>query len=279
MSDNLTSFAQTQYLERPDGRVAFDVQGHGPLVVCAPGVGDVRSVYADLATLMVGHGYTVAVMDLRGQGESDGTFRRYDDAALGEDMLALVAQLGGRAVLVANAAAAAAAVWAAAAEPARVAGLVLLAPMIQTVPPPLLERAAMWVGYLKPWGPRAWSAYYRTLYPGRPPTSLKEHRAAIRAALRRPGHWAAMVALTRASHQAAADSVAKVRARCLVIMGASDREVRAPVEEARRIAKGLRARTVIVPHAGHFPQAEYPEVVGPEVVQFLGKTRRRGGGW
>jgi len=279
MKDNLSPPGPTQYLERPDGRVAYEVRGQGPLVVCAPSVGDVRSVYTDLASLLAGHGYTVALMDLRGQGESDGTFHRYDDQALGEDMLALVERLGGRAVLVANASAAAAAVWAAAAQPARVAGLVLLAPTIQTAAPPILERAAMWVGFLKPWGPRAWSAYYRTLYPGRPPSDLQEHRAAIRSGLRLPGHWAAMVALTRASHQTAAASLAKVRTRCLVIMGAKDREFRAPVEEARRIAKTLQARTVIVPHAGHFPQAEYPEVVGPEVVQFLGKTKRRGGGW
>jgi hypothetical protein len=30
-------------LERPEGTVAYEVSGTGPLIVCAPGMGDLRS--------------------------------------------------------------------------------------------------------------------------------------------------------------------------------------------------------------------------------------------
>ena len=35
----------TQYLDRETGKIAFDVTGAGPLVVCVPSMGDVRAEY------------------------------------------------------------------------------------------------------------------------------------------------------------------------------------------------------------------------------------------
>ena len=34
--------AATSYLTRPEGRVAYDIDGAGPLVVLVPGMGDLR---------------------------------------------------------------------------------------------------------------------------------------------------------------------------------------------------------------------------------------------
>lgn len=64
----------TVRLVRPEGRIAYDVAGAGPLVICAPGMGDLRSVYRFLAPELVHAGYRVATMDLRGRGR--GTTRR-----------------------------------------------------------------------------------------------------------------------------------------------------------------------------------------------------------
>ncbi len=75
----------TRYLERPEGRIAYDVTGEGPLVVCVPGMGDLRSVYRFLVPELATVGFRVATMDLRGHGESDATFTTYDDVAAGGD--------------------------------------------------------------------------------------------------------------------------------------------------------------------------------------------------
>ena len=64
----------TALLSRPDGRIAYDATGEGPLVVCVPGMGDVRSVYRFLAAALAQAGYRIATMDLRGHGGSDATF-------------------------------------------------------------------------------------------------------------------------------------------------------------------------------------------------------------
>ncbi|HYM84544.1 MAG TPA: alpha/beta hydrolase, partial [Candidatus Dormibacteraeota bacterium] len=36
--------SEALYHGRPGGRIAYDVAGEGPLVVCVPGMGDLRSV-------------------------------------------------------------------------------------------------------------------------------------------------------------------------------------------------------------------------------------------
>src|SRR5947209_933218 len=82
-----------RFLERPQGRIAYEVAGTGPLVVCVPGMGELRSSYRTTAPALVAAGFAVATMDLRGHGDSDATFTAYDDVAAGGDLLSLVEHL------------------------------------------------------------------------------------------------------------------------------------------------------------------------------------------
>ncbi|MHB1614344.1 MAG: hypothetical protein ACYCYA_08475 [Actinomycetes bacterium] len=59
-----------------------------------------------------------------------------------------------------------------------------------------------------------WSAYHARLFVGTPPPDLDQHRAAIRAALARPGHWQAFLATTRVSHAPVEARLNQVSARC-----------------------------------------------------------------
>lgn len=265
----------TAYLARPEGSIAYDVTGEGPLVVCAPGLGDLRSVYRFLTPGLVEAGYRVAAMDLRGHGDSDATFSSYDDVAAGSDMLALAEHLGGPAILVGNSMGAGAAVWASAERPDLVRGLVLVGPFVRDIPLGLPAKLALRVGLRKPWGPAVWNAYYAKVHPGRPPADLPAHRARIGESLRRPGHWRAFVATTHTSHAPAEARLGDVQAPTLVVMGERDADFPDPAAEAHLIADRLHGRAVIVPDAGHYPQAEYPEIVTPEVVAFLAEATGR----
>ena len=44
--------AAPRFLERPGGRLAYEIRGQGPLVVCSPGLGDVRCSYATALPLL-----------------------------------------------------------------------------------------------------------------------------------------------------------------------------------------------------------------------------------
>jgi pimeloyl-ACP methyl ester carboxylesterase len=260
------------YLERPGGRIAYDVAGRGPLVTCIPGMGDLRSVYRFLTPALKRAGFRVASMDLRGHGGSDATFDAFDDVAAGGDLVALVDHLGGPAVLIGNSMGAGAAVWAAAEAPGLVAGLVLVGPFVRNPPASPGAMLAFRLALLRPWGPAVWKAYYASLYPGRRPADLAEHQARIRQSLRRPGHWRAFAATTHTSHRPVEARLGEVHTPTLVVMGARDPDFRDPAAEAGYIAGRLKAEVLIVPGAGHYPQAEVPEVVAPAVVGFLKRT-------
>src|SRR6185436_311037 len=97
-------------------------------------MGELRSAYRATVPALVQAGFRVATMDLRGHGDSDATFAAYDDVAAGGDVLALIEHLRRPAVLIGNSMSAGAAVWAAAEEPHRVEGLVLIGPFVRNVP-------------------------------------------------------------------------------------------------------------------------------------------------
>jgi pimeloyl-ACP methyl ester carboxylesterase len=269
MNASTISNPTTEYLPRPGGRIAYDVSGDGPTVIAAPGMGDLRSVYRFVAPAIATAGYRVATMDLRGHGESDATFSSHDDVATGTDLIALTRHLGGPAILVGNSMSAGAAAWAAAEAPDLVTGLVLVGPFVRNTPIGVLSRVAFRVALLRPWGPAAWNAYYPRLYPTRPPADLEKHRARIRASLRRPARWRAFAATTHTSHAPVEARLAEVHTPTLVIMGERDPDFPDPASEARLVASRLGAEVVMVPGAGHYPQAEYPELVTPPVLKFL----------
>jgi len=243
-------------------------------VVAVPGMGEIRASYRHLVPGLVAAGYRVATMDLRGHGESDTTFDAYDDAAAGSDVLALVELLGGPAVLVGNSMGAASAVWSAAERPELVAGLVLLGPFVRNPRTPALMRLALRLGLLRPWGPAVWHAWHGRLFATQP-EGHAQHRAAVRAALARPASWRAFVATGHVSHAPVEARLGDVKAPALVVMGERDPDFRDPAAEAAWIAERLGADTVLVADAGHYPQAERPDVVTPAVLDFLARVAPR----
>ncbi|NHC14004.1 alpha/beta fold hydrolase [Motilibacter deserti] len=263
------------YLDRGTGRIAYDVVGAGPLVVCLPGMGDLRSAYRFLVPQLVEAGFRVATMDLRGHGDSDVSFDRFDDVAAGGDALALVEHLGGPAVLVGSSMGAGAAVWAAAEAPAAVSGLVLAGPFVRDPAAGHLTRLALRLALLRPWGPSVWRAYHRKLYPTRPPADLSDHLRGIAAAQRRPGAWRAFAATTRTSHAPAEARLGQVAAPVLVVMGDKDPDWRDPEAEAAWVAEALHGELLMVPGAGHYPAAERPELVGPAVAALAARASAR----
>ena len=238
-------------------------------MVCVPGMGDVRSSFRFLVPQLVDAGYRVASMDLRGHGESSTTFDAYDDVAAASDIVALLEHLGGRATVVGNSMAAGAAVIAAADRPELVERLVLVGPFVRNVPMPPGMGLVFRLALQRPWGPRFWRTWHRKLYSTRVPDDYDAYRAQLLASLARPGAWRAFQQTARTSHQPAEDRLGRVRAPALVVMGSADPDFKDPEAEAQMIADRLNGDVVMVRGAGHYPQAEFPEVVGPAVVGFL----------
>jgi pimeloyl-ACP methyl ester carboxylesterase len=108
MATNQASTAN--YLDPPEGRIAYNIDGTGPLVVLAPSIRDRRGVYRFLTPALGDAGYQVACTDRRGRGDSDATFTCDGDGDTAGDVLALVDALGDPAIAVGNSMAAGSAV-------------------------------------------------------------------------------------------------------------------------------------------------------------------------
>jgi pimeloyl-ACP methyl ester carboxylesterase len=262
-------------IERAEGRIAYEVVGEGPLVVCVPGMGELRSLYRHTTPALVAAGYRVATMDLRGHGDSDATFSSYDDVAAGGDVVALIEHLGGPAVVVGSSMGAGAAAWAAAERQELVTGLVLVGAFVRN--PSMNPLVALGFRALMggPWAARVWAAYLPQLYPGRRPEDFPEHLAEIRASMRRPGHGKAFRKTTRTSHAPVEARLDEVTAPVLVVMGERDPDFGDAAEEARWIAARLHGDLVLVPGAGHYPHVEEAELVNPAIVEFAGRVTSR----
>jgi pimeloyl-ACP methyl ester carboxylesterase len=249
-------------------RIAAEVRGSGPLVVCSPGMGDTRDAYGPLADGLVAAGFRVALLDLRGHGDSDTGFPRYGDEATAHDLLAAIDAFGDGPAFVAGASmSAAAAVIAAGRRPDAVAGVLLFGPFVRNGAGKAAQlglRALL----TRPWGPTVWRLYAAKLWPGLG-DQARARAARTKELLTRPGRWAAFQATARTDHDVVAPWIPQVTAPSLVVMGEADPDWKDPRAEAEWIAQQLGSEVLMVPGVGHAPMLEAPDVVTPRVVAFL----------
>jgi pimeloyl-ACP methyl ester carboxylesterase len=266
---------RTRYLTRPGGRIAYDLGGEGPLVVLVPGMGDLRTTYRFLAPSIRDAGYRVASTDLRGHGGSDTTFASYGDVETSGDVLALVEELGGPAVIVGNSLGAGSAVLVAADRPELVRGLVLVGPFVRDGKVSAVQLLTQRIATTPLWAARVWKSYLPRLYAGRRPADFEAYRARVVESLRLPGHAGAFSRTTHTTHKPAEARLSDVKAPTLVVMGELDPDFPNPKAEAEWIATTLRGEAVMVPEAGHYPQSQRPDLVAPAILRFLATLDRR----
>lgn len=262
----------TSFLKVGDGSIAYeDTGGAGPLVICLPGLGDLRQQYRFLAPALNAAGYRVVTMDLRGMGESSAEWPDYSAAAEGKDIVALLSHLGARqAVVVGNSMTGASAVWAAAEVPDRINGIILIDPFVRDMPVSWAMSMLLKVAFVRPWGVAAWLAYYGSLYPTSKPADFDDYRAALRRNLSEAGRLDALHAQLDASKAECESRIPDVKAPVLVIMGSKDPDFADPAAEGKLVADRLHGKLVIIEGAGHYPHAEMPREVEPAIIDFLG---------
>ena len=260
----------TSYLDRPSGRLAYEVTGDGPLIVLSPGMGDLRSTFDGLGARLPG--FRVVTTDLRGHGgSSTGWADGYSVDAVAGDLLALIHAHGGRGVLLGNSYSGSAAVVAAAREPEAVAGLVLDGAFVREHESSAFQRALFSLfthtvpGRLL-WPAVAWPTFFKVR-----PADFAARKAELRTNLRRPHGYDGLRWITRhGSHRGTEPLLASVQAPALVIMGTRDPDFPDPAAEARFTADALGgpAEVMLVDGAGHYPHTEAVDAVAPAVAEF-----------
>ena len=266
----LSGPATTQFFRRSGGVLAYDDQGSGPLIVAVPGLGDLRQSYRWLTPRLVAAGYRVVSLDPRGQGESSVHWPDYSPAAMGDDINALIDHLGsGPAVVIGNSYGGGAAVWTAAQRPSQVARLVLIGAFVRDPSVSALQRLLLKVLFNGPWKVAAWMTYFATLFKGGKPSDDVAYRTQLRANLVEPGRFSALQAMLGESRAPIEARLGQVQAPTLVLMGRADPDFPDPAGEANFIAGALHGEVVLLDGAGHYPQAERPDVTADAILRFL----------
>jgi pimeloyl-ACP methyl ester carboxylesterase len=271
----------TEFMEVPGGRIAYQVVGQGPLVVLSPGMADTRSSYRFLAPLVANAGYRVASVDLRGHGESSTGWDSYRHADTAGDLIEVIKQLRGPAVIVGQSFSGGAATIAAATHPDLVSAIVEIDPFTRPAEinvSALLRNAAYRRGglllarFLVTGSVTAWSKYLNVAYPGRKPADWDTWLAALQANLREPGRVKAAQSMAKSKLVGATALLASVGCPALVLMGSNDSDWADPEAEAAAIIDLLPAglgRYEMIESAGHYPHAQYPQQVADIIVPFL----------
>jgi pimeloyl-ACP methyl ester carboxylesterase len=266
----------SSFLVRPEGRLAYDLAGDdgAPLVVAAHGMGANRHAFRALTPALLRAGLRVASVDLRGHGESSPVWPRYDAEAVADDLLALVAHLGGPAVLVGSSISGAAVTIAAAQSPADVAGVVLVG--ATAIPQPM--NPVLRVGFeLVTRSPALWLAFYRSLYKAGRPEDYPADTATLRRQLREPGRMAALRRVLDPVEPHWTVRAATVTCPALIVMGTRDPDFPDPAAQARAAADAFTAAevdTMLVEGAGHYPFLELPATVNPAIADFAQRAQR-----
>lgn len=264
-----------RFLDRPDGRIAYDDAGSGALVVMVPGIGDIRQEYRALVPILVAAGYRAVTMDIRGHGQSSADWPDYSASALGGDIVALVRGLdAGPAALIGTSMGAAAVASAAVLAPGLAARLVLIGPFVRDIPAASRFKAAMQALSIRlafggPWAPWAWAAYMATLYPSRKPDDWPAYRRRLVAMLREPGRARALRAMLRAGREDVEPHLGKIGVPALVLMGTRDPDFADPAAEAATVARLVGGEAAMIEGAGHYPHAEMPEEASAAILAFL----------
>jgi pimeloyl-ACP methyl ester carboxylesterase len=269
----------TKFLDVPGGRIAYDVTGSGPLVVLSHGIGVRRQDYRFLAPMLSQAGYRVANADLRGHGESSMGWASITRTDIAGDLLALIGELGGPAVIVGHSISGGAATIAGATRPDLVAGIVEINPFTRTVQYSLggllrvrrYRRCLFLMGGTQVF--RSLGLFMRYLnlaYPAKP-VDYSGYMTALAAHLREPGRMAEFMKTFKSPADAQAQ-LPNVRCPALVIMGTLDPDFADPQAEGDAIVAAMPAgvgTVAMVAGAGHYPHAQSPEAVAELVIPFL----------
>ncbi len=264
--------SEEKFVAVPGGRISYEVIGEGPAVLCLPSLGDTRREYERFVPALLEEGYMMITTDLRGMGQSRGSFKSHNVRDLANDIKAILdAERIEQAYLVACSVSGASTGLFTVEEPERVAGLIMFSPIMHTGSR-LMTMLLVMLLRTPGLGRVLWSRYFKMLYPAHPVE--KDYLDHIKASLKQPG---AMKSIADMSEARRIDGqLSSIKAPALIFFGTKDPDFKSVQAEADKVRSEMpQAEVIVLEGMGHYPQRECPELVLPKVKEWLGATQVR----
>ena len=264
-----TTSGTTQFLDLPDGRIAYDDAGEGPLIVATPAMLDLRSELRFLRPLLLEAGFRVVTVDQRGMGETSGRWPEYGSIPLARDLMALLRHLdAGPAIIYGTSNGAAAGVYIAAEAPELVRGLVLAAPFVRDGQMSWIQRQLQQIMRIPFLTLPIYLSYFPKWEPRRP-ADFAGHMAALKANLQEPERRNVIRSyMFEQTHREAERHLQQVAVPSLVIMGTADVDWADPAAEANWIVQQLGSELLMLEGTGHHPHVDYAPQIAEAVTAF-----------
>jgi pimeloyl-ACP methyl ester carboxylesterase len=276
-----TDSMETQFLTVLEGNIAYDDQGCGPLILCVPGLGDLRAEYRFLTPRLVKEGFRVVTMDVRGHGETSVNWPDYTVAAVGSDIVALIRHLkAGPALIIGTSMGAGAAICAAVYGPDLVRGVVLIGPFVRVLGPQWKSSLLANIIGCPLWGVTLWARYFNSLYPTSKPADFGEYLTKLKINLKEPGRLKALRNMLSDTKTGSDACLSRVQVPVHILVGTKDPDFKQPEREVQAIVERLTAAQVttrMIEGAGHYPHAEMPELAATSIIPFLGAIQEKVG--
>ncbi|TPX38171.1 hypothetical protein SmJEL517_g00185 [Synchytrium microbalum] len=250
--------------------------GNDKVILCLPGIGDIRQSYRFLAPKLRQAGYRVLVSELRASGDSKSAgftdFRPEDSAS---DALAVLAAAGvSHATIVCNSFTGASSFYIAGTHADKVDAIICLGGIVRDQSADTYFRPISHLLFNSLWGASSWVGYWKSLFKKTPPSDLETQANAIFQNLKKDaGQIAALGKMVRATKNNCFAVASKITAPVLLVVGTADPDFANPLKEMEDVSKSLTSSRKVeiksMEGLGHYCHVEAPEIVGEFILGFL----------
>ncbi|PVU99836.1 hypothetical protein BB559_000344 [Furculomyces boomerangus] len=248
------------------------------VLVCFPGIGDVRTSFRFLVDTFVPEGYRVIIADIRGMGDSWEGFNEFTPESVATDISEVIKQrkLTQNVILIGNSLSAGSCILSAAQHSNIVKGVIMLGPIIHDLPADKYFRPISHLLFNRIWGSTLWSGYYSGLYKrDTKPTGYENHLNDIKKSLRKSKVIGSVGKFIRAPKNGVENSIPNLTCPTIAIYGDQDPDFSdVPKEKEWLLNKTKGHRNVdafILEKVGHYPHVEAFDETKSIIEQFLNR--------